>query len=206
MLITLLVLSGLIAWTAWRFWRILPLPGWGKWLFTLLYVAAFLILFPHYMLGDRMPMGLAIATYEIGTSWMIFFLYALIIFTVLSLGRLVHLVPASFLKDSVAGSCTVLGILAALLVYGGVHYHHKYREPIDIQTDKSLERPLTIVLASDLHVGYHNRKAELSRWVDLIHAEKPDLVLFAGDIVDGALRPVREGRYAEEFRRLDAPV
>ena len=206
MIIVFLILVACIAWTAWCFWRILPLPVLGKWLFTALYVASFLLIFPHFMLGDRMPMGLAVATYEIGTSWMIFFLYALIIFAVLSLGRLVHLVPASFLKDSVAGSCTVLGILAALLVYGGVHYHHKYWEPIDIQTDKPLERPLTIVLASDLHVGYHNRKAELSRWVDLINAEKPDLVLFAGDIVDGALRPAREGRYAEEFRRLDAPV
>ena len=33
-LISLLVISGLIAWTAWRFWRILPFPAWGKWAFT----------------------------------------------------------------------------------------------------------------------------------------------------------------------------
>ena len=96
-LISLLVISGLIAWTAWRFWRLLPFPAWGKWAFTALYVASFLVLFPHYMLGDWMPMGLAVATYEIGTSWMIFFLYALLIFIVLSLGRLVHLVPADSL-------------------------------------------------------------------------------------------------------------
>lgn len=63
-----------------------------------------------------------------------------------------------------------------------------------------------VVLASDLHVGYHNRKAELSRWVGLINAEKPDLVLFAGDILDGALRPARVWRYDEEFRRIAAPV
>lgn len=206
MIILFLILAVCIFWTAWCFWRIIPLPVGGKWTFTALYVALFLVIFPHFMLGDRMPMGLAVATYEIGTSWMIFFLYALIVFTVLSLGRLVCLVPASFLKDSLAGTCTVLGILAVLLVYGGFHYHHKYREPIDIQTEKPLSKPLTIVLASDLHAGYHNRKAELARWVDLINAEKPDLVLFAGDIVDGSLRPVREGRYAEEFRRLEAPV
>ena len=65
---------------------------------------------------------------------------------------------------------------------------------------------MTIVLASDLHIGYHNRKAELGRWVDLINAEKPDLVLIGGDIIDRSLRPVTEGRYEEEFRRLEAPV
>lgn len=206
MALTFLLILACIAWTSWRLWRILPLPNWGKWLVTCLYILAFLVIFPHYMLGDRMPMWLATATYEVGTSWMIFFLYALIIFAVLSLGRLLHIVPASFLKDSLAGTCTVLGIIAVLLVYGNVHYHHKYRQPLDIVTDKPLEKPLTIVMASDLHAGYHNRRKELARWVDMINAEHPDLVLFAGDIVDGALRPVREGRYHEEFRRISAPV
>ena len=61
------------------------------------------------MLGDRMPMGLAVATYEVGTSWMIFFLYAFLLFLALSMGRGLKLVPASFLKDSIPGSCLVLG-------------------------------------------------------------------------------------------------
>ena len=51
-----------------------------------------------------------------------------------------------------------------------------------------------------------NRRTELGRWVDLINAEKPDLVLIGGDIIDRSLRPVTEGHYAEEFRRLEAPV
>jgi predicted MPP superfamily phosphohydrolase len=205
-LLVFAVLLGCIGWTAWRLWRIVPLPGWGKGLLVGLYCLCFLVIFPHFMLGDRLPMWLATATYEIGTFWMIAFVYVFLLFALFSLGRILHLVPASFLNDSWAGTCTVLGLVSVLLVYGNVHYHHKYRESIDIETDKPLERPVTIVLASDLHVGYHNRKEELSRWVDLINAEHPDLILFAGDIMDGALRPVREGRYDEEFRRLSAPV
>jgi hypothetical protein len=42
--------------------------------------------------------------------------------------------------------------------------------------------------------------------VDLINAEKPDLVLFGGDIIDRSLRPLTAGHYEEEFRRLDAPA
>ena len=42
--------------------------------------------------------------------------------------------------------------------------------------------------------------------MDLINAEKPDLVLFGGDIIDRSLRPVVEGNFAEEFHRIDAPV
>ena len=92
------------------------------------------------------------------------------------------------------------------MTLGAIHYPHKYREELTLETDKPLEKSLTIVLASDLHVGYHNRRAELGRWVDLINAEKPDLVLIGGDIIDRSLRPVTEGRYEEEFRRIEAPV
>ena len=203
---TLIILLGCIVWTSWRFWRILPFPIWGKWLSVSVYILAFLVIFPHFMCGDRMPMPLATATYEIGTSWMIFFLYALIIFAALSLGRLFRIVPSGFLRDSWAGTLTVVGAISVILVYGNIHYKHKYREFIDIKTEKPLERPLTIVMASDLHAGYHNRKEELSRWVGLINAENPDLVLFAGDILDGAIRPVLDGNYSEVFRRIKAPV
>ena len=202
----LIVLLGCVAWTAWRFWQILPFPAWGKAVAVAAYVFSFLVIFPHFMLGDRMPMWLATATYVLGTSWMIFFAYALMLFALLSLGRVLGLVPATFLKDSAAGTGLVLGLLVLILVCGHVQYRHKHRETIDIQTEKPLERPLRIVLASDLHAGYGIRAKELGRWVDLINAEQPDLVLFGGDILDGALRPVREGRFAEVFRRIEAPV
>ncbi len=202
----LLVLLAAISYTGWRFWQILPLSSAGKGFFTLLYILCFLLLFPHYMLGDRMPFWMARASYVIGTSWMIFFLYALLLFLALGLGRLLHLVPPSFLKDSAAGSAAVLGVLTLLLLYGGIHFRHKAREVIEIPTEKALERPLTLVLASDLHAGYHIRKPELLRWAGLINAEHPDLVLFAGDILDGTLRPVREGDYAEAFLAIRAPV
>lgn len=204
-LFPVLIVASLV-YTTWRLWRILPFSPLWKTVVTGIFLLCFATLFLHYGLGNRMPISLAAATYEIGNSWLIFFLYLLIFFAVLGIGRLVHLVPASFLKDSLAGTGTVLGLIAVLLTYGGFHYRHKYRQEIDIRTEKPLEKPLTLVLASDLHVGYHNRKAELGRWIGLINAEKPDLVLFAGDIIDGAVRPVREWHYEEEFHRLEAPA
>lgn len=97
------------------------------------------------------------------------------------------------------------GIVTLVLSIGGIHYHHKYREELTINTAKPLEKPLTIVMASDLHLGYHNRKAELARWVDMINAEHPDMVLFGGDLIDMSLRPVVEGGYDEELRRIEVP-
>ncbi|MBQ9659681.1 MAG: metallophosphoesterase [Bacteroidales bacterium] len=204
-LIPILLLVSLV-YTSWRFWLILPLSPLGKSVTVAFYLLCFALVFVHYGVGNRLPMGLAAASYEIGTSWMIFFLYALLLFLALDLGRWLHLVPGALLRDSRSGTGLVLGLLTLLLVYGNVHYRHKYREVIDIQTEKPLPRPLVAVLASDLHAGYHNREKEVNRWVDLINAEEPDLVLFAGDVVDGALRPMREGRFAEAFHRLRAPA
>ena len=206
LLFFLLIFLLLASYVAWRTWCILPLAlGW-KILIITIYALAVGCMFINFGLKGRLPMGPATVSYELGNSWLVFFLYALILFVLLDLGRAFRLVPSTFLHGSWTGTLTVFGLIAAALVYGGIHYHHKYRVPLEIVTEKPLERPLTIVLASDLHAGYHNRRKEVGRWVDLINAEKPDLVLIAGDIIDISVRPLLEGGFAEEFRRLEAPV
>ena len=200
------LLVACIAYTAWRFWRILPFPPLGKSIAVAVYLLSFLLIFPHYLFGDRMPIGLARATYVIGTSWMIFFLYALLLFLLLGACRRLHLIPASLLEHSTAGSALVLGTITLLLCAGGIHFHHKHREVLDVKTEKPLEKQLTLVLASDLHAGYHIGREEIGRWARLFNKEKPDLVLFAGDILDGSLRPVLEGHFEDVFRDIQAPV
>lgn len=55
---------------------------------------------------------------------------------------------------------------------------------------------------SNLHLGYHNRRKELARWVDIINSEHPDAVLIAGDVVDRSLRPLLAEDMAAELRRI----
>ena len=200
-IVSILALTG---YACWHLWRIAP-TGWklAVVLLFLLWMASFFIGFAYI---EHLPMKAATLLYEIGNTWLIAFLYLLIVFFLADIASLCHLLPKAFLKDSTAGLLSVLGIVTLILAVGGIHYHHKYREEMSLTTTKPLEKPLTIVMASDLHIGYHNRKPELGRWVDMINAEKPDLVLLGGDLVDRSLRPLLEGNYAEEFHRLDAPV
>ena len=51
-----------------------------------------------------------------------------------------------------------------------------------------------------------NRRGELAKWVDLINAEKPDMVLIGGDVIDNSIRPLAEEKMAEEFHRINAPI
>ena len=198
------LILALTGYVGWHLWRITP-QGW-KLAVVSVFVLWMASLFAGYALNDRIPIAAASVLYEVGNTWLIAFLYLLLIFLLADGATVFQVLPKTFLKDSMAGLGTVVGLVAVILTLGGIHYHHKYRVEQTITTSKPLEKPLTVVLASDLHIGYHNRRAELARWVDLINAEKPDLVLFGGDVIDLSLRPVMEGNYAEEFHRLEAPV
>jgi hypothetical protein len=202
-LISALILS-LTGYVGWHLWRVTP-QGW-KMAVVGIFVLWMASLFVGFAVNDRIPMTAASVLYEVGNTWLIAFLYLLLVFILADILTLIHVLPKTFLKDSIAGLGTVVGIVAVILTLGGFHYHHKYREEMTIVTDKPLEKPLTVVLASDLHIGYHNRKPELHRWVNLINAEKPDLILFGGDVIDLSLRPVIAGNFQEEFHKLEAPV
>ena len=71
---------------------------------------------------------------------------------------------------------------------GNIHYHNKQRQEINLTTDKQMDRPLKIVMLSDIHAGFHNRRPEVARWVNMINAEQADLILIAGDMIDGNVR------------------
>jgi hypothetical protein len=127
-------------------------------------------------------------------------------FLVLDLGRLCHLVPKTMLYQNGYTSLGIFILIFGIFLYGNLHYHNKVRVPLELKSSKPLPRNYKVVMASDLHLGYHNPRKELARWVDMINAEHPDFILIAGDIIDGSMRPLMEEYMAEEFHRLQAPV
>lgn len=192
----------------WHVWRILPLtPLWKSLVITLM-TTCFVLFILNFFIGlDRMPLSVARVLYEVGNSSIFILLYLVILFLVLDMGRLLHVVPNHFLHNSMMGSLSILTIMVAVFVYGNLHYYNKVREEINL-ADHTVEglHGKRIVLMSDLHLGYHNTRADLAKWIDLINAEQPDLILIAGDIVDISVHPLIEEDMATEFRRLQAPV
>ena len=117
-----------------------------------------------------------------------------------------HLVPRSWLYNNGVTAVAILGLMVTVFLCGNIHYKNKVRVPLELNTSKPLAKDYTIVMVSDLHIGYHNTRQDLASWIDLINAEHPDLVLIAGDIIDMSMRPLLEENMAEEFHRLQAPV
>ena len=170
-------------------------------------VFCIVLLFLHFRRSfEHLPLPVAQAAYEIGTSSLFVILYLVVVFLVFDLGRLFRLVPKTVVCHNGYTSLIVFILLFGLFLYGNIHYKNKVRVPLELKSSKSLTRTYKVVMASDLHLGYHNTRKELARWVDMINEEKPDFILIAGDIIDGSIRPLMEERMAEEFHRLKAPV
>lgn len=191
----------------WHIWCILPFSQIWKWLVLVLVLVCMVLSFSYFIFSlDNKPFSLSVVLYEVGNSTLFIALYAVMLFLLLDICRLVRLVPKSFLYNSLPGTLVVTGILAALFIYGYVHYNNKVRVPMEIKNNITLKEPVRIVVLSDLHIGYHNRKDELERWIGLINREHADFVLICGDIIDGSIRAVREQKMEDVLRKIEVPV
>lgn len=196
-----------LAYVGWHIWVLLPLVSIWKGLILTIGVACFFMLFLSFSgTLEKLPLPLSRMLYETGATTILVLLYLVILFLALDLGRLLHFVPRSWLYANWVTTVAILGIMLTVFLCGNIHYHNKVRVSLNLQTTKPLKKDYTIVMASDLHLGYHNTRSDLTKWVNMINAEQPDLILIAGDIIDISVRPLFEEKMAEEFHRLQAPV
>lgn len=178
-----------------------------------IFVLGFVSLMVFFRFGESMALGTAGFLYQFGTSWMIAFLYIFILVVFADIFKIINHYAHFIDKDTIRGvfhnntltSVIGFGIIAVTLFFGNLQYHNKKRSHVVIKSDK-IERPVRIVGISDLHLGYTISKRELSKWVELVNAEKPDLVLIAGDVINNQLRPLLHNSLDKELRKISAPL
>jgi len=127
-------------------------------------------------------------------------------FLILDFARLIHILPRDILQHNWYAAAGIFIMLFGVFLYGNLHYRNKVRVELILQSAHPLPRSYKAVMLSDMHLGYHNTRRELARWVDMINDEAPDFILISGDIIDGSMRPLIEEGMSEEFRRFKAPV
>lgn len=178
------------------------LPKWARWLIG----GVFLLLtfaMPLMILGRSFHIPLLFgehAYYWLSTSWMVVILYMLML---LLLGDLLHrLVVKIPHRFPIAMAITVL-----VMILGHVHF----RNPVTRELRLAIEKPLAhgaslrVVAVSDVHLGYGIAKERLQQFVAQINAQKPDVVLISGDLIDAIVDPLREHHMEEELVQIEAP-
>ena len=110
------------------------------------------------------------------------------------------------MHNNLYSSLGLFAVMLIIFIYGNIHYYNKVKVELTYKTEKKLAGPVKMILISDMHLGYHNTRADLRKWIKLINDEGADVLLIAGDIVDGSMRPVDEENMYEEFKALTMPV
>jgi uncharacterized protein len=105
----------------------------------------------------------------------------------------------------------VWGTLLAMAAWGfGFEPGWLQQRNLTLSVTDCTDRPMTIAVAADFHVGApHAGLPMLRKVVDQLNAGSPDLILLPGDfVIQGVLggQAVDPAQIAEEFGRLKAPL
>lgn len=135
-----------------------------------------------------------------GSFWfaamLYFFLFILLIDLVKLSNHFLHYLPAglfiNYAKTKFILLASVSGVVILLIVYGYINASIVRIKTLDLTVEKSVNgnKELNIVLLSDIHLGTIIGPNKLGRIVNKVNALNPDIVLFAGDVVDENIKPV----------------
>ena len=173
--------------------------SWRPW-----YIAGFWVIASTFLLARIMertyPCGFTGVITWIGSFWLAFLLYFSLIAICIDFSRLInhffHIFPQVFYTDyqktKLVALFISLGLVSLVVLAGFINARNPRIKKLELHVAKSVPgiKSLNIVMASDIHLGTLIAKRKANRLVADINSLHPDLVLFAGDVVDEDLAPV----------------
>ncbi len=149
--------------------------------------------------NEHLPDLLSRALFVAGSLWVVFIIFTAAISFIFDISRLI-------LPKFKCNTLHAVFISALLLCYGYYIHSNPQIVPLDITLDKAMKDSLKIAVVSDLHLGHGTGKGLLKKYVEKINAEKPDLILITGDLIDNSLKPVIANHLDEELSLLNCPL
>jgi len=140
-------------------------------------------------LGFLLPSsGLQRFLQEFSNFWLGVILYTLLTMAVYYIIRIIlritRKIPVSRPlegKRLAAAGTLMLGIVLAVCIYGTMHCSDLQKASYKVSINKP-GTDITVVLISDLHMGYNTNVSDLKKDVAAINSMDPDVVCIAGDI------------------------
>ncbi|HUW93517.1 MAG TPA: metallophosphoesterase [Bacteroidales bacterium] len=172
---------------------------------TTIYMVIFLVLASTFIAGKFLEYRFTNVLTDIlniaGGFWMAFMLYGFLMWflsdILLLVQRPFHLISVTSMPQVKLWLFLVITGVSAILITAGFFSAVSPRVTrYDISTEKSFadrQEGMTIVAVSDIHLGSIIRKRSMRHLSQMIKDEKPDLVLFLGDLIDGSIGPVLRG-------------
>ncbi len=214
MILIFLVFIALNVYLFARGWQALPNMNWLRMVYSAVFVLALASNFLAIFLGNRLPVWLVSLFEHVGGYYMILFIFLLagtLLADLLRLGNhFFHFYPEWVSQNYARVRFLYFGGLLLVLLAISVIGFYRFRDPGVVELTLESNRAngntngLTIIAASDIHLGNVIRKGRLTKWVELINSHQPDLVLLAGDIFDHNIRAVEAQQMDTELLKLKA--
>jgi hypothetical protein len=198
-----------------RGWQALPVRTTGHILYTFVFMISALSVFISVFLGNSLPDVPARIFEYLGGFYVVLFIFfvagALLGDILRAANHLFGIFPAwihsNYAQVKFLYFVFVLVTLCILCLIGYTRFSNPQVVELEINTGNSNSntRDLTIVAASDLHLGNVIRKNRLAKWVELINSQKPDIILLAGDLFDHSYKAIVSQNMDQELSKLQAP-
>lgn len=181
-----------------------------RWTYVCILILGFISFFIGMLLDKSLPHALAKPVSFLGYSVLIFSAYMFFAFLFVDIIRVAnhffHFTP-NIEKFRFWASLIAVSLVTVTMIIGHIRFNHPQVVHLNVESSKPLQnKSLKIVAVSDVHIGTSIDKSRLAKYVALINAQQPDLVLLAGDLVDRAIKPVIDQRMDEELRQIVAPL
>ncbi len=199
-----------------RLYQLIPDNSFIRIAFIVIFAICAGSLFLFFPLYKNLSFTLGALLYRIGTAWLIAFGYFLLLFIITDLlkvsNNIFHFMDKSLVYSLTHHNYTsffsVIGVVVILLFIGNINYHKKRRVHFEIETSKLTTNKdrLRILGISDLHLGYTIGAKELTKWVQIINDENPDIVVIGGDLIDNNAEIIFEMGLDRILRNIHAPL
>ena len=144
-----------------------------------------------------------------GAIWISLFYFLILLLPVANIAvffrRFTKIQKEKFVKRT---GYTLLVVIICSFFFGIFNAYSPAAKTYQIHIPKQVEgkQSLKIIMASDMHFGDLSGAGQAKKLVEYINGQKPDLVLFPGDIIDDDITPFLEQGIPEILKQIQAPV
>lgn len=185
-----------------------------------IFVSFFVIEFALYLTGlllyPVLPTHIVRFLWLMGSTWMVFIFYMTLLWLVIDLILYVNKRKpflGHYLNENPRTSGAIFFALTTLSIASIMYMgNHRFRFPAVTKQEITINKSggdvssLRVVMISDIHFGYLIDRRYAKRYVDMIIAQEPDIVLFGGDVIDAEIEPLINQNMQDELLRLNPPM
>jgi len=179
------------------------------------FIVVFWTLVPMFIFGSVLERTFSSAfsewVYRIGAFWLAFMLYFTIAAVLIDLVRIsnyfFHFLPIFSAVMKLRLGLIVVSLVSVIVIAGHINalWINVKEIPLTIHKKISGASEIKILLASDIHLGALIGERREKRLLEIIREQKPDLVLLAGDLVDGEIAPVLRKNLGRHIQEISTP-